>query len=218
MHVTELVIVSKARPHASAGDKGELRVRRDAARHWTRAQRRAGTPTQRIGHVAIPNVGDLVLIGFVHGDIQNPVIVGRLHNNVDRPPVARTRNASMCAPTTEKSGVRRAHFRISERQQGDARRRQSSCWKWARRKLTIKNGGDIELESAANVNDQGGRRHEAGGAAASSSSRPAPASAFEAQTSAKLRGPLGIRQGADERGGAGRRSASLKATARRHRR
>jgi phage baseplate assembly protein gpV len=42
--------------------------------------------TSRIGAVAIPAVGELVLVQFVGGDINAPVIVGRLYNERDRPP------------------------------------------------------------------------------------------------------------------------------------
>ncbi len=42
--------------------------------------------TSRIGTVAIPAVGELVLVQFVGGDINAPVIVGRLYNDEDRPP------------------------------------------------------------------------------------------------------------------------------------
>jgi len=42
--------------------------------------------TSRIGAVAIPAVGELVLVQFVSGDINAPIIVGRLYNDEDRPP------------------------------------------------------------------------------------------------------------------------------------
>ena len=42
--------------------------------------------TSRIGVVAIPAVGELVLVQFVGGDINAPIIVGRLYNDEDRPP------------------------------------------------------------------------------------------------------------------------------------
>ena len=42
--------------------------------------------TSRIGAVAIPAVGELVLVQFLNGDINSPVIVGRLYNERDRPP------------------------------------------------------------------------------------------------------------------------------------
>src|SRR5690606_28894169 len=43
--------------------------------------------TQRIGEVSIPAEGELVLVQFIGGDINAPIVVGRLYNDEDRPPV-----------------------------------------------------------------------------------------------------------------------------------
>ncbi|MFH0850632.1 MAG: phage baseplate assembly protein V [Candidatus Bathyarchaeota archaeon] len=42
--------------------------------------------TQQIGLVNIPNIDDLVLISFLNGDLQAPVIIGRLYNDKQKPP------------------------------------------------------------------------------------------------------------------------------------
>jgi uncharacterized protein involved in type VI secretion and phage assembly len=42
--------------------------------------------TARIGTVSIPAVGELVLVQFLGGDINAPVITGRLYNDEERPP------------------------------------------------------------------------------------------------------------------------------------
>jgi phage baseplate assembly protein gpV len=42
--------------------------------------------TGRIGSAAIPVAGELVLVQFVGGDVNGPVIVGRLYNDADAPP------------------------------------------------------------------------------------------------------------------------------------
>ena len=42
--------------------------------------------TQRIGTAAIPGINDLVLVQFIDGDINAPVITGRFYNDEDRPP------------------------------------------------------------------------------------------------------------------------------------
>lgn len=58
---------------AIAGLEGELR--------------RVPIATPHVGTAAIPNIGDLVLVAFVRGDVHQPVVVGRLYNDQDRPPV-----------------------------------------------------------------------------------------------------------------------------------
>ena len=47
---------------------------------------RVPVATGRIGVASIPAVGELVLVQFLNGDVNAPVIVGRLYNDEDRPP------------------------------------------------------------------------------------------------------------------------------------
>jgi phage baseplate assembly protein V len=42
------------------------------------------------GSVFVPEVGDEVLVAFVHGDMRFPIVLGGLYNGVDKPPTART--------------------------------------------------------------------------------------------------------------------------------
>lgn len=43
--------------------------------------------TNHIGTVAVPNINDLVLLAFDHGDVNQAIVIGRLYNNEDRPPL-----------------------------------------------------------------------------------------------------------------------------------
>ena len=43
--------------------------------------------TSRLGQAHSPGVGDLVLVQFIGGDINAPVITGSLYSDEDRPPV-----------------------------------------------------------------------------------------------------------------------------------
>jgi uncharacterized protein involved in type VI secretion and phage assembly len=40
------------------------------------------------GWMTIPEIGDEVLVSFMHGDITHAIVVGSLYNGVDRPPYA----------------------------------------------------------------------------------------------------------------------------------
>ena len=40
------------------------------------------------GWMTIPEIGDEVLVAFVHGDINNAIVVGSVYNGVDTPPYA----------------------------------------------------------------------------------------------------------------------------------
>ena len=88
---TELGVVTAVFPHADEGDTDNYqcsvqlksRVLPDGQRMELR---KVPIATPYIGMAAIPNVGDLVLVQFLGGDINAPVITGRLYNDEDRPP------------------------------------------------------------------------------------------------------------------------------------
>ena len=49
--------------------------------------KRVPIATGHIGTAAIPNIGDLVLLAFDKGDVNQPIVIGRLYNDEDRPPL-----------------------------------------------------------------------------------------------------------------------------------
>jgi phage baseplate assembly protein gpV len=86
VRVTELGLVEAVFPHSAVddGDNYGCDVRLKNSGLLLR-----GVPiaTSHIGTAAIPNVGDLVLLTFYKGDINQPIIIGRLYNERDRPPL-----------------------------------------------------------------------------------------------------------------------------------
>lgn len=89
VRTTDLGVVQAVYPHASASDDGnygaDVRLKNSAL-----LLRRVPTTTGRIGTVATPSVGDLVLVAFDGGDVNAPVIIGRLYTDQDRPPASTT--------------------------------------------------------------------------------------------------------------------------------
>lgn len=86
LRTAELAVVQEQHPHAADGDTdnyGCTVVLRNSG--IVLAQVPVATP--RIGHASIPAVGDLVLVQFLGGDVNAPVIVGSLYNDEDRPPL-----------------------------------------------------------------------------------------------------------------------------------
>jgi hypothetical protein len=87
----ELGVVTSVFPHASDSDKDNYQC---SVKLKHRKQldgsdfelRRVPVVTSHIGLAHIPNVGDLVVLGFLHGDINGPIILGRLYNDEDVPP------------------------------------------------------------------------------------------------------------------------------------
>lgn len=78
--------VTSAFPHADDGDFDNYECNVEIA-GLDGELRRVPVATPHIGTACIPNVGDLVLVAFVRGDVHQPVIIGRLYNDEDRPPV-----------------------------------------------------------------------------------------------------------------------------------
>lgn len=88
---TELGVVTAVFPHADEGDTDNYQV---SVQLKTRLLpdgqrmelRKVPVATPYLGYAAIPNVGDLVLVQFIGGDVNAPVITGRLYDDENRPP------------------------------------------------------------------------------------------------------------------------------------
>jgi uncharacterized protein involved in type VI secretion and phage assembly len=87
LRLCELAIVHEQHPHAADADKDNYSctvVLRDSAI----VLKQVPIATGRLGFAAIPDIGDLVLVQFLGGDINAPIIIGRLYNDEDRPPLS----------------------------------------------------------------------------------------------------------------------------------
>ncbi len=86
LRVAELGVVEAVLPHAADGDHDnyacDVRLKNSGL-----LLKRVPVLAGHIGTAAIPNVGDLVLLAFDKGDINQPILVGRLYNDRDRPPL-----------------------------------------------------------------------------------------------------------------------------------
>lgn len=86
LRVCELGIVEAVYPHSGGGDDDnygcDVRLKNSGL-----LLKRVPVMTGHVGSVAIPNVGDLVLLAFDKGDVNQPVLLGRLYNERDRPPL-----------------------------------------------------------------------------------------------------------------------------------
>lgn len=87
VRVTELGVVKAAYPHAATSDKDNYAV--DVALNASNLLlRRVPVGTGHVGTVAIPNVGDQVLVAYDNGDVNQPIVIARLYDDVDRPPTS----------------------------------------------------------------------------------------------------------------------------------
>jgi len=90
-HQLELGVVTSVFPHASGSDKDNYQC---SVKLKNRKQpdgsdfelRKVPIATQHIGLANIPNVGDLVVIGYLEGSLNSPIVLGRFYNDEDIPP------------------------------------------------------------------------------------------------------------------------------------
>jgi uncharacterized protein involved in type VI secretion and phage assembly len=85
VRLTEVGVVEAVHPHADGSDDDnygcDVRLRASGL-----VLKRVSIATGHIGSTAVPNVGDLVLLTFDRGDVNQPVVLGRLYSDTDRPP------------------------------------------------------------------------------------------------------------------------------------
>lgn len=86
IHTMELGVVTSTFPHSSESDKDnyECNIK---LKNRDLELRKVPIATQMIGLAHVPNVGDLVLVSFISGNINAPVVIGRLYNDESRPPL-----------------------------------------------------------------------------------------------------------------------------------
>ena len=113
IHTTELGIVTSVFPHSSDSDKDnyECNIRlKDKGVEL----RKVPVATQQIGFVNILHTGDLVLVSFIGGNINSPIIVGRLYNETDRPPTSEQEEIVYKPPYTKDTNLRRLNIVLPE--------------------------------------------------------------------------------------------------------
>jgi uncharacterized protein involved in type VI secretion and phage assembly len=86
VRIAELGVVDAVYPHSAGGDNDnygcDVRLKNSGL-----LLKNVPVATGHIGTVAIPNIGDLVMLAFDKGDVNQGVIIGRLYNDADRPPL-----------------------------------------------------------------------------------------------------------------------------------
>lgn len=88
VRLAELGVVETTYAHAAASDNDnytcDVRLKGSDV-----LLTRVPIATGHIGTAAVPNKGDLVLLAFDQGDINQPIVIGRLYTDTERPPVNR---------------------------------------------------------------------------------------------------------------------------------
>jgi phage baseplate assembly protein V len=99
LRLPELAVVQDIHPHSEAGDDDNYAVTvrlRDSGAVLPRVP----LATSRKGMASVPDVGDLVLVQFLGGDADAPIVTASLYNDEDRPPVNADGEAVLALPAT----------------------------------------------------------------------------------------------------------------------
>lgn len=145
---TELGIVTSVFPHSADNDNDnyECNVK---LKDKDLELRRVPVMTQQIGLSHPVHVGDLVLVTFINGDINAPVILGRLYNDEDRPPLSKQEEIVYKPPYSKNSDLKRLNIVLPGREdnvQIDIHDDMMAT-KVGKSFVTIKEAGNIELRA-----------------------------------------------------------------------
>lgn len=145
----ELGIVTSVFPHSSEGDKDnyECSVR---LKNSDLELRGVQIATQAIGLVCPPAVGDLVIVEFVGGDVNCPVVVGRIYNEKERPPTSKQGEVVYSAPYTEDKGLRRVYIELPGGMKVCLKDAEITITAGSTR-VTVQRSGDVAIESNGDV-------------------------------------------------------------------
>ena len=106
------------------------------------------------GWMTIPEVDDEVLVAFVHGDINNAIVIGSLYNGVDTPPYANEDGENNLRVFQSRSGHRVTFDDTS----GSERIELTTCneevwivWDAAAKTLAVYAGQDIIIEAGNKI-------------------------------------------------------------------
>lgn len=145
---TDIGVVTSVFPHSDESDKDnyECNVKlKDREMEF----RRVPVLTQHIGLSNTPHVGDLVLLIFINGDINSPVILGRLYNDEDRPPLTKEEEIIYKPPYSKNKDLKRLNiiFPGNEDNVNIEIHDDLMTTKVGKSVLTIKEEGVIELKT-----------------------------------------------------------------------
>jgi uncharacterized protein involved in type VI secretion and phage assembly len=93
----QLAVVTEQHPHASDSDTDNYACTVQL-RDLDIELQQVPVMAARKGFAAIPDVGDLVVVQFLNGDINSPIITGSVYNDEDRPPVNSSGQSVMQLP------------------------------------------------------------------------------------------------------------------------
>ncbi len=145
----ELGVVTRAYPREDDSNDGNHQVNLKLCASGVELQRVPIT-VSRAGWSTLPNVGDLLLVTFLGGDLNAPVALGSLYSDQAQPPVAKAHEIVYLAPDADDSSLRRMHFELAN---GNTFTIKDETLEivMGGTTVTVHKDGDIEIKSAGKV-------------------------------------------------------------------
>lgn len=187
----ELGIVTEVFP----GDGGENNHQASVRLRSTGVElQRAPVAVGRLGLSMLPEVGDLVLLAFIEGDVNAPVVLGTLYDSERQPPQAGPLETVYQPPGNEDASVRRLHVELPSGSTLTLDDDQLQI-EAGGTKVLIRRDGDVTVQSAGKVSIEadGDITLDAGGnlqlSARQNVTIKGLSSTLEGQADAKVKGP-----------------------------
>jgi len=125
---------------------------------------RVSVAVDRAGWSALPRAGDTVVVAFLEGDLNAPVVLGTVYDNTLRPPKAAPLDVVYQPPDAEDSSIRRLYVELpggSSITYGDDKLSITS----GGTEVVIEKDGDVSIKSKGNIKieSEGDISLEAGG-------------------------------------------------------
>lgn len=114
VHLMELGVVTSVFPHSEDSDNENYECNVKLKDRGDMELRKVPVLSQHIGLSNIPHVNDLVLVSFINGDINAPIIIGRLYNDEDRPPVSKQEEIIYKPPYQKNAELKRINITLPE--------------------------------------------------------------------------------------------------------
>lgn len=154
IRIGELGVITSAFPHSDDGDKDnyECNVK---LKDTQLELRKVPVATPHIGSAVIPNVGDLVYVSFVRGDVNQPIIMGRLYNDEDRPPANKINELLIQAPykgTTNFKMDAEGNVIVTAGETTLILKKDGDVLLNSKAKLDVKIEGESKIQSKGNIN------------------------------------------------------------------
>lgn len=154
LRTVELGIVTSVFPHADGSDRDNYAC--NVMLKTTELElRNVPVATQIVGLACAPKAGDLVLLAFVNGSIHAPIVIGRLYNSEDRPPVNNTGEIVFEQPGDGDSSLRRLYLKFPGGTEVTIKDDQVDV-SLGSSKLTIEKDGDVVVEAGGDVKIKSG--------------------------------------------------------------